>query len=156
MVMRTMKPGDVLLYASYGFWPWTIKVKTWSPVSHCEIVGLDNTALASRDGKGVNTYYPIRFNDLYAILRPIKEPDMRAGLDWHKTVIGQKYDWWGLMRFFTVGKQSLDKQFCSEYATRFLRKAGVEPFSPGYDADLVSPGMFLSSSAFDEIWREEL
>lgn len=151
--MVVLHAGDVLLYASSGFWAWTIKVKTWSEVSHVEVVGPDATALASRDGSGVDTYYPIRLDGLYAVLRPRQTPDMAAAWQWHRTVRGQKYDWWGLMRFFTIGQQSMHKQFCSEYATRLLRHAGIEPFAPGYDADLVSPGMFLSSPAFEEVWR---
>lgn len=152
--MTYVLPGDVLLYATRGsFWSWAIKVKTWSPVSHCELAGPDDTALASRDGKGVNTYYPRRERDLYAVLRPVQPLDMAAVWAWHLTVRGQKYDWWGLMRFFTLGKQSMHKQFCSEYLTRALRHGGLEPFAPGYDADLVSPGMFLASSAFSTIWQ---
>ncbi len=153
MVEHT-RPGDLLLYSTRGsIWSWAIKVKTWSQVSHCEVVGPDATALASRDGKGVNTYYPIRERDLYAVLRPVHPMDMGAAWQWHQTVIGQKYDWWGLMRFFTLGKPSLTKQFCSEYAVRLYRHGGIEPFTPDYDADLVSPGMFLASAAFTSVWR---
>jgi hypothetical protein len=59
------------------------------------------------------------------------------------------------MRFFTIGQQSMGKQFCSEYLTRALRKGGLEPFAEGYDADLVSPGMFLASPAFHAVWWRE-
>jgi hypothetical protein len=70
-------------------------------------------------------------------------------------VTGQRYDWLGLLRFFTLGQQSTDKQFCSEHATRFYRAGGFEPFSKHYDADLVSPGHFLSSAKFATHWRAD-
>lgn len=148
-------PGDVLLYSGAGFWSWAIKVKTWSDVSHCEMVGYDETAMASRDGEGVRTYWPIRSEGLYAVLRVRGGLafDFDAAWEWHKRQRGQRYDWWGLMRFFTLGDQTHDKQFCSEYLTRLLRAGGVEPFARGYDADLVSPGMFLASGALVEVWR---
>lgn len=146
-----IQPGDVLLYSGHNFNAWVISVKTWSKVTHCELaLGGDLTA-ASRDGEGVNTY-PIRREELAYILRPDTPLDMTGVKAFHAACIGQAYDWWGLLRFFTLGEQSQDKQFCSEYVTRLLRHGRLEPFQDAYDADLVSPGMFLCCSRLVRIW----
>ncbi len=142
-----LAPGDCLLYSGGGFFSRLIRIKTWSPISHVEVYIGGGLSVASRDGKGVNTY-PLRLDGLVTVLRPARYVDMPAALAWHQHQVGQKYDWWGLMRFFTIGKQSDTKQFCSEFATRFYRAGGFEPFTAEIDADLVSPGQFLYSPLF--------
>jgi hypothetical protein len=153
MSSLTLKAGDLLLYSGSGFFSRLIKIKTWSSISHVEIAAGDGTAWASRDGVGVGRY-PMRTDGLRAILRPKGRLSLKRAELWHATVDGQAYDWLGLLRFFTVGKQSQTKSFCSEYACRWYRASGIEPFSKDYDADLVSPGMFLSSSRFTTTWRD--
>ena len=159
-------PGDCLLYSSGGPLPWLIKIKTWSPVSHVSVYRGNLRSIAAR-AEGVNTY-PLRCDGLYAVLRPCDGPlNVDPGLAWfdvpfnpktHTGVTGQRYDTWGLFRFFTLGKQSEDKQFCSEVATRFYRLClaadgdAFHPFAKRWDADLVSPGMFLASDEFDLAW----
>lgn len=148
-----IRAGDVLCYRGRGLFSWAIMVKTWAEVSHVELANSGASAFASRDGKGVHTYAidldPAR---LYAVLRPVQAVDMEAVRAFHSRCIGQKYDVWGLFRFFTWGKQSFDKQFCSEYVVRLLRHGGVEPFTPETDADLVSPGMMLTTPALRRVW----
>jgi hypothetical protein len=56
--------------------------------------------------------------------------------------------------FLAVRQGSPKKQFCSEFATRFDRKAGLQSFNPEWDADKVAPGNFLMSPAFDIVWRK--
>lgn len=146
-----VQAGDVLLYQGTGFWSRLIRIKTWSDVSHCELANSASSAFASRDGKGVGTY-PVREAGLYAVLRPVVPLDMDGVRQFHARCLGQRYDWWGLLRFVTIGKQSQDKQFCSEYVVRLLRSGGIEPFTPQTDADLVAPGQFLMSPAFRCIW----
>lgn len=160
MSFPELEPGDVLLYASRGFWAWVIRVKTWSPVSHVELVAREPgtghlVALASRDGQGVATYRPIRVEHLFAVLRPRDLINWTGVWAYHNRHAGDAYDWWGLLRFVRVGKPSDAKAFCSEYVTRLLWAGGVYPFARKYDADLVSPGMFLSSPVLDEVWRRE-
>jgi hypothetical protein len=151
-----LKPGDVLLYGGTGFWARLIRIKTWSDVSHVELVAPDGeSALSSRDGIGVGQFLPIRLHGLSAVLRPEMSLDMDALLAFHNTCVGQRYDWWGLLRFFTIGKQSTDKQFCSEYVMRLLRAGGMDPFTPQVDADLVAPGQFLMSPLLALRWRAE-
>lgn len=154
-----MNPGDLLLYGKAGWKTWfsdfpsrAIQVKTWSDVSHCEIVVDDQRSIASRNGIGVGIY-PRRTDDLRHVLRPVAEAhfDMDAAMVWGRSCLGQGYDWWGLARFFTINEGDPSKQFCSEFATRFYRHGNLLPFHPDTDADLVSPGMFLSSVAFTHL-----
>ncbi|HEX3058067.1 MAG TPA: hypothetical protein VHP62_01825 [Usitatibacter sp.] len=146
-------PGDVLLYAGTGANDWVISIKTWSKVTHCELALSTTESAASRPGLGVHTY-PLRVDDLTHILRPNKTLDMVGVKTFHQQCLGQAYDWWGLMRFYTLGEQSLDKQFCSEYLTRLLRHGGFEPFQAEDDADLVAPGTFLYSSCLLRVWSQ--
>jgi hypothetical protein len=149
--LSIIQPGDVLLYSGTGFNAWVIKVKSWSAVSHCELALSQTQTAASRDGIGVGTY-ELRRDDLIHVLRPDTPLDMTGVKAFHAACLGQQYDWWGLLRFYTLGQQSMDKQFCSEYVTRLLRHGRLEPFQDAYDADLVSPGMFLCSARLIRIW----
>lgn len=158
MLEPSLRPGDCLLYSGTGFFSTLIKIKTWSRFSHVEIYLGHGQAIASRDGKGVDTYQFTNKN-LRAVLRPDGDRlDLSEVLKYHATCLTQNYDWFGLFRFFTLGKQSETKQFCSEYATRCYRKMIVDgepfkPFAECYDADLVSPGMFYSSPHFHKVWE---
>lgn len=151
MTSWNLRAGDLMLYSGTGFFSRLIKIKTWSSISHTEIFIGEGQSVASRNGKGVGTY-PIRVDDLRVILRPRKRLRLVDGMAWHNLALGQRYDWFGLLRFFTLGKQSLDKQFCSEHSTRFYRACGFEPFTEHYDADLVSPGLMLASPRFTRTW----
>lgn len=149
--MTTLEPGDVLLYSGTGFISWAIKTKTWSPFSHTEVYIGHGWSVASRDGIGVGAYQ-LRTKDLALILRPNAPLDLQAGLQWFQTVKGEKYDWLGLFAFFFATWQaSTNKMFCSEFVLRFLRAAGLEPFTPDTDADHVSPGMLATSPRFDHL-----
>lgn len=166
--MFDLKPGDVLLYSGKSIFSFAIKIKTWSIFSHVEMyIGNGKTA-GSREGHGIQTF-KFEEENLAAILRLIDNGfgiDLSKALDFHQSCVGQKYDYFGLFRFFRLGAPSLDKSFCSEHCTRLLRKVKIftneeqtawtyaRPFSTWYDADLVSPGMFWSSPAFDLIWTK--
>lgn len=149
-VPAQLRFGDALLYSSDGAVGRAIKLKTWSDVSHIEMWFGQGKVGASRDGQGVNTY---DFTDrhLVYVLRPEQPLNAHAVLAYHESVIGQAYDFWGLMRFFTWGEQSTDKQFCSEWFTRASRRGGLDPFAKCYDADLVSPGMYHASPHYTHI-----
>lgn len=158
--MVAIEHGDVLCYSGHGLFSTLIRWKTWAPrplgISHVELANSGATAFASRDGRGVQTYPvdmdPKRF---VAILRPVFALDMTAVRKFHAECIGQAYDWKGLLRFFTWGKQSQDKQFCSEYVMRLLRHGGLEPFTPETDADLVAPCQFMMSPTLTCMWRKD-
>lgn len=145
----TFLSGDVLLYARSGVYSRLIQIKTWSRVSHCEVVaeyGSHPSVVASRNGVGVGEY-ALDLNGLYAVVRPVVPFDVHAALQWFDTVNGQGYDWLGLLAFFSAQRQGREngKMFCSEFSTRFLRAGGVDPFN-GADADAIAPADFLKNS----------
>lgn len=144
--------GDCLLYSGRSLWSWTIKLKTWSPVSHSEVYLGDGETITSREGRGV-ARYPLTLTHLAYVLRPTEPLDLSAGLAWFATVAGQPYGYWQALRFFRLGKEDTTRQMCSPCCTRFYRACGFHPFAGRYDASLVSPGMFLASPHFDEVWR---
>jgi len=148
---KKLLPGDLLLYSSdRSLLGWAIKVKTWSQYSHIEQFVGNSTSMGSR-AEGVG-FYPLRTSGLALVLRPKVPFDIASGIYAMRTkYLGQKYDVWGLFRFYTIGKQSLDKQFCSEVCTRLCRDEGMEPFDPSTDADLVAPGTFTYSPIFTHI-----
>lgn len=159
--MRMIQPGDILLYRPTLFSPfgWLIALKTWHWVSHCEAYLGSQMSVASRDGIGVNIYL-LRTKGLTAVLRPREYFDQPLALGWLglRGIIGQKYDWLGLLRFAWRKPVSPivneNRQFCSEFLTRWCRAGGVEPFN-GADADEIAPFQFLQSNAFRIIWRAE-
>lgn len=157
MTADNFTQGDVLLYAGKGVFSRLIQIKTFSWVSHCEVYAGDGESLASRDGEGVGRY-PLRLEGLYAVARPKGALDWQAGLEWFATVKGQRYDWLGLLNFYLAAKpdrSEVQKMFCSEFATRLLRRCGFEPFQARVDADRVSPGLYLTSAACEVLYVEE-
>jgi hypothetical protein len=175
-----LQTGDVLLYRPAGVFGKAIAVKTWSEFSHCELfigagaiartrlfsatpatLGAGREVWASRDpqrwlpwpaGGGVD-FYPLRTSQLGAVRRPRDPIDVDALLDFCCATRGQRYDWWGLARFFTVGRGKPDRMFCSEGITRALRAAGPLLFDHR-DADQVSPGMLDETRDLVDIWRD--
>lgn len=158
-VRASLRPGDVLLYSGKGLFSTLIKIKTWSRISHVEVYDGYGQSVASRDGQGVGRY-GLRSEDLVAIMRPRTFTgrgnfNVLKARAWFATVDGQAYDWLGLLAFLGTRFQGghNDKMFCSEFATRFLRAGGFDPFN-GYDADGIAPGEFLKSSAFTEVYSD--
>lgn len=155
MTEPNLKPGDVLLYTGSGWFSRLIQMKTWSRYSHVEVYDGNGASVASRDGIGVGRY-PVRFDGLRVILRPLPAFDPAPARAWFTTVDGQPYDWFGLLCFTNAKRQGKEnwKQFCSEFATRYLRKGGVDPFN-GYDADGIAPGEFMKSAALVVTWKAD-
>jgi hypothetical protein len=149
-----IRSGDVLCYRSRGVLSRLIQIKTWSVVSHCEGYVGGGRSVAARDGLGVANY-PLRLEGLYAVVRPCASFNLGSAMAWFDTVDGQEYDWLGLTAFFIARLQGRENQkmFCSEFLTRWQRHGGIQPFADGYDADAVSPGMFLSSPAYRVVWH---
>jgi len=154
-----LKSGDFLLYRPTGFFGWIITIKTWHKIGHCECYIGDGYSVASRTGIGVGTY-PFRADELAEVLRfkPEYKFKLNSALTWFLRVAkGQGYDWLGLLRFawgsdYTKGDKN-NKQFCSEFLTRFARAGGVDPFNND-DADAIPPFMFADSPVFDTIWKD--
>lgn len=154
MATTHLQPGDIMLYRPNSILGRIIAVKTWHPVAHCEIAAAPGVAVAARDLRGVNEY-PTRWSDLTMVRRPIVPFDTAKAMEYFQSVKGQPYDVWGLLRFFGKGKESMDKQFCSEFAARFYRAGGLDPFH-GTPADLIPPGWFASvADGFKTIWTDK-
>lgn len=170
-----LQPGDVLLYTPAGLFGKLITMKTWSDFSHSELYlgqGIiatvgggyawpDADVWASRDpkrwlprpsGGGVN-FWPLRTSQLAVVRRPKDPIALHVLLDFCQQTAGQSYDWWGLLRFFKIGRGKTDRQFCSEAITRALRLAGCELFD-NCDADSVSPGMLAWTRDLGDVWRK--
>lgn len=153
-----LRAGDCLLYRPTGWVGWLIALKTWHRVAHVEIYDSDGSALASRDGIGVNRY-TVRVGELCRILRPT-DP---ARLDWPKAVAwfercarGQRYDFKALLRYLVPGyvDPDLDRMICSALAVRLYRAGGYPVFAPGEDADRIAPAQFLLSPTLTEVWSD--
>lgn len=148
-----LKPGDCLIYRPSTLLGWAISVKSWSKWSHVEMAVSPGKALGARM-EGVN-YYPTRWDHLGMVVRPPEGFDLQKALWWFDNYArGQRYDVVGLFRFFTIGKQSKDKQFCSELLTRMYRQGGLDLFG-SQDADLVPPGWFTTmADDFTVVWSD--
>jgi hypothetical protein len=157
--MTWLIPGDVLMFARDGFYNRLIRIKTWSRVSHCEVVSLGGAygaaplVVASRNSQGVGQYQ-LDAHGLYCTLRPTSQRfDVEMAMDWFwRNANGQDYDWIGLLAFTSAKFQGKDngRMFCSEFATRFLRAGGLDPFN-GADADAIAPSDFLKNSTFSRL-----
>lgn len=169
-------PGDHLLYFESSFVDWVIAIKTCCyGASHIEVFdelrpwisffnsgpqegleserGLCPVSLASRNGIGVGRY-PFRRDGLTYILRPCVWNHVAATAWFERYANGQKYDWLGLLCFTLAVKQgSPHKEFCSEFARNLDRAAALPSFAESWPGDKTSPGLFLSSPAFPQMWR---
>ena len=150
-----LRPGDCLLYKPSGFFGWLIALKTWNRISHVEIYQGNDKSVASRAGVGVGMYRT-RYAGLARVLRPYREPlNLTAATHFFAQVNGQKYDWKGILCFtLAVAQGAKDKMFCSEFATRWYRRAGI-PLFGNYDADHIAPAQFLMTDLLQEIWRAD-
>lgn len=143
-----LQRGDCILYSPSSLYGKLIAVKTWHNCSHVELYVGNGQSCASRDGVGVGQY-PLRTDHVAYVLRPdgTEQADWPKFWAWFRTVNGQKYDWWGLLRFIFTHEigHNPNKQFCSEFVVRAYRAMGIDAVSPAEDADAVSPGMLLAS-----------
>lgn len=165
--MLRLQPGDVVCYSGSSLFSRVIQAKTWSWVSHVEVVcrsgyvdvvdgvvernwKLPAPVSVTSKEKGVQVY-PFDFAEIYAILRPsLPFNDLAAWTWFERKAKGQPYDVLGMLAFTSAKLQGKDngKMFCSEFCTRYLRMGNVPVFH-GYDADGVAPGEFLKSELFD-------
>lgn len=153
-----LRPGDCLIYRPSSLMGRLIAIKTWSPWSHVEMAVGPGKAIGARS-EGVG-YYPTRMDKyLGMVMRPPDTFRITKALWWFDHYAnGQAYDVLGLFRFFTFGKQSSDKQFCSELLTRVYRNAGVPELFGCNDADLIPPGWYATLSegyGFTQVWSDE-
>lgn len=152
-VQDFLQPGDCLLYRAKGVFGWLIALKTWHSIAHCEAYIGNGRSVASRDGIGVGVY-DTRLSELRYVMRPkpgtFSQP--LALNTFYRKYQGQGYDWLGLLRFAWRAEVSAtrfnNKQFCSEFLTRYYRAGGLEPFNEAEDADAIAPFQFATSPVF--------
>jgi hypothetical protein len=143
-----LQHGDVLLYSGTGVTDWMIRAKSWSRISHCEVVSTNMTTVASRIPNGIDRY-PMYLDNLKYVMRPLLALDLPKAEAYFRSVRGWAYDYIGLFGFFNAAWQGQSNRamFCSEFATNYLRAGGLDPFN-GYSADGIAPGEFLKSIVF--------
>ncbi len=152
ILSNLMQPGDLLTYGPSGIFGWIIRIKTWHPIAHVETYIGNGMSVASRDEIGVGQY-PLRLEQLNGIYRPKEAFNLQKGLDWFKTVNGQKYDWFGLLCFTDlIDRGSKNKMFCSEFCTNLYREMGIEPISIHERPEEVAPFELAESPSFTRIW----
>jgi hypothetical protein len=135
MQQSDLKPGDIMLYSPSSIFGVIIKLKTWHSISHCEVYFGNGLSHASRDGVGVGEY-PVRFDQLCHVIRPVKYDTARAEA-YYKTVAGIKYGWLELANFIGIPVRNKG-MFCSEYVVYDQRAAGNNIF-PSEDPSCVAP-----------------
>jgi uncharacterized protein YycO len=139
--LSNLKEGDYILYWHNNPLSWVINWVTEYKVSHVAIYAGNNQCVEARL-KGVNIY-PMNTKGIISIRRAKKPIDFNAGMDWFNRVAkGQRYDWEANFGFITGGEGAQRKMMCSEFATRFTRKEGMDIFY-GDDADRIAPFRFL-------------
>lgn len=145
-----LRPGDVILYADKSLIGVVIRWKTWSDVSHVEVYLGDGYSAAAR-ARGVNTY-PFDDRAIRLVLRPNVPFDIARMRAFHESCVGQKYDYWGLIRVFVLNKQGAqDRAYCSEHAARMAKRdhGGPGMINARADCDEVSPGQCPLSPNYD-------
>lgn len=150
-----LRPGDILLYRPSDLVGWIIAIKTWARFSHVEVYVGNDMAVGSRFRTGVRSY-PLRKENLGAVLRPYTTLDLESALQWFYTsATGQGYDLLGLLCFTLAVKHgSARKMFCSEFTTRLFRHGKVHIIAPHWDADRVAPGSLLMTPVLEVIWTD--
>lgn len=148
-----LQPGDVLLYGGGDIISRLIQFRTWSDVAHVEIYVDDGRSVASRNGIGVGKY-PIRFDGLRYVLRPINPIDLHAAMRWFDTVDGTPYGWTDLLQFYLINLPG-DGLICSQFADLFTRAGNSRLFSVDYPAGRVSPRDYLVTPNARMVWKWE-
>lgn len=156
MTPPTPLPGDHLLYGKkpgdiFGL---ITSWKTWSPAVHIELYIGDNVSVASRNGIGVNKY-PLRTEQLIAILRPRVPVDLKKGLEWFSqaNVQGRPYGWLDLLHFEGF-KIKTKGWICSQFVALFDEACAFLPFNPEYFEGSIDPGDYFLSPGLEWHWVE--
>lgn len=153
---RDFFPGDALVYLPDWWNPVDLIIchKTWMNCCHVAVyVGGGNIVQAVL--KGVNIY-PVDLRGIAGILQPQGTMRLDTAMSWfYSKAKGQGYDLLGLFNFYRRMRKTADmrRMWCSEFATRFYRAGGHQPFNPECDADMISPAQFCQTSAFNFRWR---
>ena len=156
--------GDVLLFdrgAPFGI-STIIKFKTWSDVSHVGViiykpVTTTNEVLLSSEISGVHLFPLGTLEGLkyvYRLKKPLTVVEKLEGRKWVETVLGQGYDYLGLLAFFWAKFRGKDnnKQFCSELVGRLFKEIKRSWLHKWIDADYYVPADFKKSPLSKCVW----
>lgn len=158
-----LETGDILLKDQGSPINWFTKVKTWSEVSHCELLvrgdwsggefGPEPQVITAFPKGGVGVF-DLTFKGLVYILRP-RFPLGKDGIAWFlEEALDQKYDMLGQLSFFLAQWQGADngRQFCSEVIARIFKKDDFPLLAARLDCDAYAPASFLKSPLVDIFW----
>lgn len=155
LFLSLLKPGDMLVYSSDGFFGKAIKFKTASEFTHVAVYIGNGEQREFKEGKGAQQV-PFRSLNLVAIKRPYGKWDKEKSDQLWEEVKTQTYDYVGLFWSFyarKVGRHN-NAMFCSEYYARDYAVSVGEPmlFSEDVDADSVTPGNCYQSPSCWRVW----
>lgn len=111
------------------FYDRVIRLWTWGPYSHCELI-IDDVAFSAIAGVGTRylLYPTFKSADWDYLDIPLAKADTTYVWNWCMNEMNCGYDWKGI--FFAQGiplkSQDPHKWFCSEFCTAALRIGGVE------------------------------
>lgn len=135
-----------------------IKLETWSPFSHCELITQDGMgAFGARSSGGVQ----IRQLDYEVFTKEERywvEVDDALGAEawnWARTQIGKPYDYTAILGILTHQDwRAEDSWICSELVARFLELAGAPLLRSNGHINRITPGMcYLSTRLVDYGWK---
>lgn len=109
---------------------WVIRAVTWSEWSHVEIVLPDGRLLGAAAPHGVQ-FYSMEERMAVATKAAIMHfpGDVEAAMTWAQSQIGKPYDWTGVIGLgLHRDWEEDDKWWCSEFAGKFLKEGGFDPY----------------------------
>ena len=152
-----LRAGDVLVYTGNSFFDWIIRLKRGSYCCHVEVFVGGGMSVAARNWpKGVGKY-PVRWDGLYRVYRPMKPLNIDAGMKWfYAKANGKPYDVLGLLCFTWAQAHGIkDRFFCSELARDFLVASDFDPFNPDFSSDHCAPDHFGTSAVLETVWKAQ-
>lgn len=122
-----------------GFISAFIRWQTWSKYSHVAIVTPEGVYEATpKEGVHLRNFWDDTTGiDFFVVPTPPSRE--RAAKEFLESQLGQKYDYWGVLRFLVRRKSSDTKWFCSELAFRAAEIAGTKLLR-GIEPIQISPG----------------
>jgi len=144
----------ILLFRGRGLISALIRWQTGSQYSHAAALVDDTWLYEAWQGKGVRVkrfdWSDIDNIDFFEIDGLTSENEARM-LEYLKSRVGNKYDYWGVLRFITRGRpKSNNADFCSEYiyaAAEYTQLALLARTEPAE----VSPGLLGRSPYLSQI-----
>lgn len=161
---RSLRPGDVLLYAPERFLrdPFgalvgdAIAVATKKFKSHAEVVSGQPPRVFAARISGVN-YYPVRLDACLACVRrhPRFQSFNAAAADAAvRDLIGTSYEATSFLSYFFPWRQPRHvARVCSPVVVEYLRAGGLDPVNPDCHPSKVTPGDLWVTGSMETLWR---